>query len=284
MPGSTGSNGSPVWLVTGCSTGFGRSIAAHLLDEGYRVVVTARRTEQIDDLAARGQALPVAMDVADTDSVRPAVERAEQHFGRIDVVVNNAGIGYFAAVEETDPQTVERLFDVNFHGVARVIHAVLPGMRARRSGTIVNLTSIGGLVGHPAVGYYCATKFAVEGLSESLRHEVEPLGIKVMTVEPSAFRTSWAGSSQETQNPIADYDPTAGAARRAYHDSVGKQAGDPDRAARALLKAVNAAEPPRHLLLGADAYELATAQLEARAKEFQAWEETTRSADFPTGR
>lgn len=284
MLGNTDGDESPVWLVTGCSTGFGRSIAAHLLDEGYRVVATARRTAQIEDLAERGRALLVAMDVTDTDSVRRGVEQAEQHFGRVDVVVNNAGIGYFAAVEETDPETVERLFDVNFHGVARLVHAVLPGMRARRSGTIVNLTSIGGLVGHPAVGYYCATKFAVEGLSESLRHEVEPLGIRVMTVEPSAFRTAWAGSSQETRYPIADYDPTAGAARRAYHGSVGKQAGDPDRAARALLKAVNAAEPPRHLLLGADAYDLATAQLETRAAEFRAWEEITRSADFPAGR
>ncbi|MGW2449238.1 oxidoreductase [Streptomyces sp. NPDC001675] len=272
---------APVWLVTGCSTGFGRSIATHLLNEGFRVVVTARKTEQIKQLAERDSALAVALDVTDESSVTAAVRRAEEHFGRVDVVVNNAGIGYFAAVEETDPETVGRLFDVNFHGVARVIHAVLPGMRARRSGMIVNLTSIGGLVGHPAVGYYCAAKFAVEGLSESLRHEVEPLGIKVMTVEPSAFRTDWAGSSHETQNPIADYDRTAGAARRAYHASVGKQAGDPDRAARALLRAVTAAQPPHHLLLGADAYNLATAQLEARAKEFTAWEQTTRGADFP---
>ncbi|MFE0450808.1 oxidoreductase [Streptomyces sp. NPDC058914] len=274
---------APVWLVTGCSTGFGRSIAAHLLDEGFRVVVTARKTEQVKDLADRDNAFAVALDVTSQDSVAEAVRQAEEHFGRIDVVVNNAGIGYFAAVEETAPETVDRLFDVNFHGVARVIHAVLPGMRARRSGTIVNLTSIGGLVGHPAVGYYCAAKFAVEGLSESLRHEVEPLGISVMTVEPSAFRTDWAGSSQETQDPIADYDQTAGAARRAYHDSVGKQAGDPERAARALLAAVTAPEPPHHLLLGADAYDLATAQLESRAKEFKAWERTTRSADFPEG-
>lgn len=274
---------APVWLVTGCSTGFGRSIAAHLLDEGFRVVVTARKTEQVEELAARGNAFAVPLDVTSQDSVTEAVRRAEEHFGRIDVVVNNAGIGYFAAVEETAPETVDRLFDVNFHGTARVIHAVLPGMRARRSGTIVNLTSIGGLVGHPAVGYYCAAKFAVEGLSESLRHEVEPLGVTVMTVEPSAFRTDWAGSAQETQEPIADYDATAGAARRAYHDSVGKQAGDPDRAARALLTAVTAPEPPHHLLLGADAYDLATAQLEARAREFQAWERVTRSADFPAG-
>ncbi|GAA3020816.1 oxidoreductase [Streptomyces fulvorobeus] len=272
---------TPVWLVTGCSTGFGRSIAAHLLEEGFRVVVTARGTERVGDLGDHDNAFAVALDVTDESSVADAVARAEEHFGRIDVVVNNAGIGYFAAVEETSPQTVQRLFDVNFHGVARVVHAVLPGMRARRSGMIVNLTSMGGLVGHPSGGYYCATKFAVEGLSESLRHEVEPLGIHVMTVEPSAFRTNWASSAQETQDPIADYDQTAGAARRAYRDSVGKQAGDPGRAARALLRAVTAPEPPHHLLLGAEAYDVATAQLRARAHEFQAWKDTTRSADFP---
>jgi NAD(P)-dependent dehydrogenase (short-subunit alcohol dehydrogenase family) len=271
-----------VWLVTGCSTGFGQSIAAHLLDEGFRVVVTARKTEKIMNLGAHDNAVAVALDVTDERSVTNAVRQAEEYFGRIDVVVNNAGIGYFAAVEETSPQTARHLFDVNFHGLARVIHAVLPGMRARRSGMIVNLSSMGGLVGHPAVGYYCATKFAVEGLSESLRHEVEPLGINVMVVEPSAFRTNWASSAQETRNPISDYDQTAGAARRAYRDSVGKQAGDPDRAARALLKAVTAAEPPHHLLLGAESYDLATAQLGARAAEFEAWKDTTLSADFPT--
>ncbi|MHC3471028.1 oxidoreductase [Streptomyces sp. 7R007] len=278
----TDTHDAPVWLVTGCSSGFGRSIAAHLLDEGNRVVVTARRTDSVKELGDRGNALVLPLDVTSQGSVEQAVREAEAHFGRIDVVVNNAGIGYFAAVEETPADIVDRLFDVNFHGVARVIHAVLPGMRARRSGTLVNLTSIGGLVGHPAVGYYCAAKFAVEGLSASLRHEVEPLGIRVMTVEPSAFRTDWAGSSQETQHPIPDYDQTAGAARRAYHASVGKQAGDPDRAARALLKAVNADVPPHHLLLGADAYDAATAQLAHQAEEFSAWEDVTRSADFPS--
>lgn len=274
---------APVWLVTGCSTGFGRSIAAHLLDEGCTVVVTARDTRSVKDLGDRDNALALPLDVTDQESVDAAVHEAQARFGRIDVVVNNAGIGYFAAVEETPADAVDRLFDVNFRGTARVIHAVLPGMRARRSGTIVNLTSIGGLVGHPAVGYYCAAKFAVEGLSESLRHEVEPLGIRVMTVEPSAFRTDWAGSSQETPDPITDYDDTAGAARRAYHDSIGKQAGDPDRAARALFTAVNADRPPHHLLLGADAFELATAQLEERAREFRAWEDVARGADFPAG-
>ncbi|QRK12672.1 SDR family NAD(P)-dependent oxidoreductase [Archangium violaceum] len=274
-------NHSPVWLVTGCSTGFGRHIASHLLENGYRVVVTARKTEQVQDLARRGTALVLELDVADPVQARAAIKAAEEAFGGIDVLVNNAGIGYFAAVEESDPAQVRKLFEVNFFGVANMIQAVLPGMRRRRRGFIVNLTSIGGLCGFPAVGYYCATKFAVEGLSESLRKEVEPLGIKVLTVQPSAFRTDWASSSRETQEPIADYDATAGAARRAYHESVGRQAGDPARAAAALVKAVEASKPPRRLLLGNEAYEAATARLDELREEFTRWEATTRGADFP---
>jgi NADP-dependent 3-hydroxy acid dehydrogenase YdfG len=270
-----------VWFVTGCSTGFGRNIAAHLLDLGYRVVVTARQTNQIEDLKARGEALILPLDVADRAQANAAVKAAEEAFKGIDVLVNNAGIGYFAAVEESEEDQVRRLFEVNFFGVANMIHAVLPGMRNRGRGTIVNLTSIGGLRGFPAVGYYCATKFAVEGLSETLRAEVEPLGITVLTVEPSAFRTAWAGSANEVQEPIADYDATAGAARRAYYASVGRQAGDPEGAAAALVRAVTAAVPPRRLLLGNEAYEAAMAKLNEMRDEFAAWERTTRGADFP---
>ncbi|SEB30463.1 oxidoreductase [Streptomyces melanosporofaciens] len=273
---------TPVWLVTGCSTGFGRSIAAHLLDQGYRVVATARKTEQLKDLAERGDALILPLDVTSDSSVAEAVRRAEEHFGHIDVLVNNAGIGYFAAIEESDPAAIEKLFDVNFHGVSRMVRAVLPGMRARRSGSIVNLTSVGGLLGHPAVGYYCATKFAVEGFSESLHSEVASLGIHVMCVEPGAFRTDWAGSSQETQTPIADYDATAGQARRDYNASVGTQPGDPARAAQAIEVAVTAPTPPRHLLLGNIAYDAAVAKLDDLRGEFGTWESTARGADFPT--
>ncbi|WP_113698536.1 oxidoreductase [Nonomuraea lactucae] len=274
---------STVWLITGCSTGFGRSLAEHLLDQGHRVVATARDTEQIKDLRERGEALLLPLDVSDPASVSEAVRQAEEQFGGIHVLVNNAGIGYFAAVEESEEAAIDRLFDVNFHGVSRTIRAVLPGMRARRKGFIVNLTSIGGLVGHTAVGYYCATKFAVEGLTESLRHEVEPLGIKVMLVEPSAFRTEWAGSARGSEATIADYDATAGAARRAYQASVGRQSGDPDRAARALVAAVESPEPPLHLLLGNDAHDTAMAKLATLRAEFEKWESTSRGADFPAG-
>lgn len=272
-------NDNRIWLVTGCSTGFGRHIAGHLLDVGQRVVVTARKPDQVEDLAGRGDALVLPLDVTDPAQAQEAVRQAEAHFGRIDVLVNNAGVGYFAAVEESDEAQVRKMFEVNVFGVATMIRAVLPGMRRRRRGTIVNLTSIGGLEGFPAVGFYCATKYAVEGLSDTLRLEAAPLGIHVMTVEPGAFRTEWAGSSTEAASPIPDYDGTAGAARRAYRESVGTQAGDPARAARAIAQAVLSATPPKRLLLGNDAYAVATAKLEDMGREFQAWEALTRSTD-----
>jgi NAD(P)-dependent dehydrogenase (short-subunit alcohol dehydrogenase family) len=270
-----------VWLVTGCSTGFGRYIAEHLLESGEKVVATARKTDKIADLKQKGDALILPLDVIDREQCRKAVEAAEAHFGRIDVLVNNAGIGFFGAVEETEEADARRLFEVNFFGTANMIHTTLPGMRARRSGMIVNLTSIGGMVGFTGVGYYCASKFAVEGLSDTLRTEVEPLGIKVMAVEPSGFRTEWAGSSSEAPAVIADYDRTAGAARRAYHASVGHQAGDPARAAKAIREAVLAAEPPHQLLLGNEAVDVAIEKLDALRANVIAWEKLSRSADFP---
>lgn len=269
-----------VWLVTGSSTGFGRYIAEHLLESGEKVVATARRTDKIADLKQKGNALILPLDVIDRDQCRKAVEAAEAHFGRIDVLVNNAGIGFFGAVEETEEADARRLLEVNFFGTANTIHAALPGMRARRSGMIVNLTSIGGMVGFTGVGYYCASKFAVEGLSDTLRAEVEPLGIKVMAVEPSGFRTEWAGSSSEAAAVIADYDRTAGEARRAYHASVGHQAGDPARAAKAIREAVLAAEPPHHLLLGNEAVDAALDKLDALRADVIAWEKLSRSADY----
>ncbi|SFX04703.1 MULTISPECIES: oxidoreductase [unclassified Pseudomonas] len=269
------------WLVTGCSTGFGRFIATHLLERGERVIVTARNAEQVRDLADLGEALILPLDVTDAEQAKAVVAQAERLFGSVDVLVNNAGIGYFAAVEETDPQSARRLFEVNFFGSANMIHAVLPGMRQRGRGMIVNLTSIGGLAGFPAVGYYCASKFALEGLSETLRAEVEPLGIGVMTVEPSAFRTEWAGSATQVSESIADYDATAGQARRAYDASIGRQEGDPARAAAAIYSAVTAAQPPQRLLLGNRAVDVAMGKLSAMQTELRTWERVSRGADFP---
>ncbi|SEJ35846.1 Short-chain dehydrogenase [Azotobacter beijerinckii] len=271
----------PVWLVTGCSSGLGHALARQLLLDGYRVIVTAREPSSVSDLAELGDALVLALDVCDADQVEAAVAHAEAHFGRIDVLVNNAGIGYFAAVEESDPAQVRRLFEVNYFGLTRMIGAVLPGMRARRSGWLVNVTSIGGLCGFPAVGHYCASKFAVEGLSEALAQELAPLGIGVTLVEPSAFRTEWAVSATAVAEPMADYDATAGAAIRAYRDSPGKQAGDPVRAARAIIATLASPRPPLRLLLGNRAFDTAMAVFACQREEFAAWEDSSRGADYP---
>ncbi|MEN6407201.1 MAG: oxidoreductase [Thermoguttaceae bacterium] len=272
----------PVWFITGCSTGFGRELAKHVLERGCRTVVTARNPDDVKDLAAKGDALVLKLDVTDWNQSGEAVKAAEETFGRIDVLVNNAGIGYFAAVEESEEDQVRRMFDINVFGMGRMIHAVLPGMRKRRHGFIVNISSIGGLCSFPALGYYNATKYAVEGLSEALRQEVEPLGIKVMVVEPSGFRTDWAGrSANESKKQIDDYAATAGAVRSQLRAISGKQPGDPVRAAHAIVEAIESRNPPRHLLLGNDAYEAATAKLAELRKEFFAWEAVARGADFP---
>jgi NAD(P)-dependent dehydrogenase (short-subunit alcohol dehydrogenase family) len=274
----------PVWFITGCSTGFGRELAMHLLEHGYTTIVTARNTDDLKDLAQVRNAMVLQLDVTDQEQVDQAVRTAEEAFGRIDVLVNNAGIGYFAAVEESEEDQVRRMFDVNVFGLGRMTQAVLPGMRKRRSGFIINFSSIGGLCSFPALGFYNATKFAVEGLSGALAQEVGPLGIKVMLVEPSGFRTDWAGrSANESKVQIKDYAKTAGAVRGQLRAISGKQPGDPMRAADAIVKAIESLTPPHHLLLGNDAYEAATAKLQVLGDEFKAWETVSRSADFPKG-
>jgi NAD(P)-dependent dehydrogenase (short-subunit alcohol dehydrogenase family) len=275
-------NEMPVWFITGCSTGFGRELAMHLLEHGNTTVVTARNPDDIRDLADVRNSLALKLDVTDQDQIDKAVKTAEERFGRIDVLVNNAGIGYFAAVEESEEDQVRRMFEINVFGLSRMIQAVLPGMRKQRKGFIVNFSSIGGLCSFPALGFYNATKFAVEGLSEALWQEVEPLGIKVMLVEPSGFRTDWAGrSANESKQLIADYAATAGVWRRNVRAISGKQAGDPVRAAHAILQVVESPNPPHHLLLGNDAYEDATTKLQILSKEFSSWEAVSRGADFP---
>ena len=280
--GNVAYNEKPVWFITGCSTGFGRDLAQHVLGLGYRAVVTARNPDGVNDLAAKGEALVLKLDVTDQGQIDAAIKAAEDKFGRIDVLVNNAGIGYFAAVEESEEDQVRRMFEINVFGLSRMIHAALPGMRKRRKGFIVNFSSIGGLRSFPSVGYYNATKFAVEGLSESLWQEVEPLGIKVMLVEPSGFRTDWAGrSANESKRQIDDYAATAGKWRSNVRAISGKQPGDPFRAAHGIVKTVESPNPPHHLLLGNDAYNGAMAKLDELRKEFSAWEAVSRGADFP---
>ena len=213
----------PVWFITGCSSGFGLEIAKQAIERGYRTVVSARDLAKLRGYVANDQVLVLKLDVTQPDQVAAAVKTAEARFGGIDVLVNNAGIGYFAAIEEGDAAEVRKMFDVNVFGLTAMVQAVLPGMRRRNRGCIVNLSSLGGLRGMPALGQYNATKFAVEGLSEALRREVEPLGIRVMVVNPSGFRTDWAGrSANESEHPIEDYLATAGKVRLAVRASSGK--------------------------------------------------------------
>jgi len=259
-------------------------LAKELLENGYRVVVTARDAEKIQDLVEinRDNALALSLDVTDKAQVKNAVAAAEARFGAIDVLVNNAGIGYFGAIEESEDAEVRRMFETNFWGLAEMTRAVLPKMRERRGGFIVNVSSIGGLVAFPTVGYYNATKFAVNGFSEALKKEVEPLGIKVLLVEPSGFRTDWAGrSANEAKSEIDDYAETAGANKANIRGYSGNQPGDPQRAAKAIVAAVEAENPPFHLLLGRAALKGARAKLEDLKRDFDAWAETTEGADFP---
>jgi NAD(P)-dependent dehydrogenase (short-subunit alcohol dehydrogenase family) len=277
---------SAVWFITGCSTGFGRELAKMLLDRGYRAVVTARNPQQIQDLAAGrdGQALALQLDVTNASDVAEAVKKAETAFGGIDVLVNNAGYGYLSAVEEGEDEEVRAMFEANFFGLARLTQAVLPGMRKRHRGAIVNISSIGGLVGFPGVGFYNATKFAVEGLTEALAKEVAPFGIKAIIVEPGPFRTDWAGRSIKTPaKPIADYAGTAGARREAITGGSGKQAGDPVRACEAIIKTVESEKPPLRLVLGRMALDTARAKVKQLQADLDGWKDTSLSADYPEG-
>ncbi|MGW3288882.1 oxidoreductase [Streptomyces sp. NPDC001002] len=284
-PDSHVSPASPVWFITGCSSGLGRALARAVLERGWRAVVTARNPAKAADLIAghEERALVLALDVTDPEQTAHAVAEAEAAFGRIDVLVNNAGYGYLAAVEEGEDDEVRALFDTNVFGLVDTTRAVLPGMRARRAGHIVNISSLGGLVAFGATGYYHASKFAVEGLSESLAAEVAPLGIKVTIVEPAAFRTDWSGPSmRQSSTSIADYAATAGTRRMSTLATYGHQPGDPARAAQAVIEAVTAEQPPLRLLLGRAAYDIATARLGSLRSEFDGWREVTLSADFPT--
>jgi NAD(P)-dependent dehydrogenase (short-subunit alcohol dehydrogenase family) len=275
---------TPVWFITGCSTGFGRELAVALIEKGYRVVATARKIEDIADLKAQGgeAVLTLKLDVTDEAQAKAAVGAATAQFGRIEVLVNNAGIGYFAAIEEAEEAEVRRMFEINVWGLIRMTQLALPGMRARRSGTIVNISSMGGLRGFPAVGHYNGTKFAVEGVSEALSAEVAHLGIKVLIVEPSGFRTDWAGrSANESKTVIDDYAESAGVRRAAIRGYSGAQPGDPKRAVAAIIQAVEAENPPLRLLLGKTALAMGRQKIEMLKTDFDAWAEVTEGADFP---
>jgi NAD(P)-dependent dehydrogenase (short-subunit alcohol dehydrogenase family) len=275
-----------VWLITGCSTGFGRELAKYVLELGYKAAVASRNTDDVKDIVSAypETAIAIKLDVTKPDEIKAAVEQTTAKFGQIDVLVNNAGIGYFGAVEESEEDEVRRMFEINFWGLAHMTTAVLPLMRAKRSGHIVNVASIGGLVGFPAVGFYNATKFAVDGLSESLAKETAHLGIKVTVIAPSGFRTDWAGrSANNSKIVIDDYTDSAHKNKAAIRGYSGAQPGDPERAAKAIVAAVESENPPLRLLLGVAALKGARNKLQELKKDFDTWEDTTVGADFPAG-
>jgi NAD(P)-dependent dehydrogenase (short-subunit alcohol dehydrogenase family) len=278
------SSSTPVWFITGCSTGFGRELAQQVLARGWRVVATARDKARITGLVegAEDRALVLDLDVTRAEQIRAAVDAATTRFGTIDVLVNNAGYGYQASVEEGEEAEIRAQFDANVFGLFALTRAVLPGMRERRKGHIINITSVAGLVGFPGSGYYAASKHAVEGWSDALATETAPLGIKVTCVEPGPFRTDWAGRSlKQTPNRIADYAQTAGARLTGTAQKSGTQEGDPARAAAAMIKITETDPPPRHLVLGAWGLDAVTGRLRARLEEIEAWRETGLATEFP---
>ena len=277
---------NPVWFITGCSTGFGRELAKLVLARGWRAVVTARDASKVVDIAAGhdDRALILPLDVTRRAQIDEVVAQAKQRFGRIDALVNNAGYGYLAAIEEGEDEAVRAMFETNVFGLVDMTKAVLPIMREQGSGLIVNISSIGGITSFAATGYYHGTKYAVEGISESLAIEVKPLGIDVLIVEPGPFRTNWAGPSiKQSATRINAYVSTAGERRKQTETRSGSQAGDPVRGAQAIIDAALSDTPPLRLLLGRTALELARKKLDLLRNDFDTWESTTIAADFPEG-
>jgi NAD(P)-dependent dehydrogenase (short-subunit alcohol dehydrogenase family) len=271
------------WLITGCSTGFGREIARAALEAGHSVVVTARRAGAVQDFADEfgERALPVALDVTDGGQVAAAVATAEKAFGGIDVLVNNAGHGYLSAVEEGEDAEVRKLFDVNYFGAVDMIKAVLPAMRTRGSGHIINISSMTGLVANPPNAYYSSTKFALEAVTEALATEVRPLGIKVTAIEPGAFRTDWATRSmKESDAPITDYADVA-ARKDLIKQCADHWPGDPRKVAEAVLMVTKLDEPPLRLLLGRDVLKAMRDKIAALSASIDEWEAVTKDVNFP---
>lgn len=272
------------WFITGVSSGFGKAIAIAALAAGDTVAGSLRRTEDCAafEALAPGRAHGILLDVTQDDAIQPAVQRIEREIGPIDILVNNAGYGHEGLVEESSLDDLRRQFDVNVFGAVAVIKAVLPQMRERRRGHILNITSMGGMMTLPGLAYYHGSKFALEGISESLGKEVRHLGIHVTAVEPGSFRTDWAGRSMvRSPRSIADYDTLMDPIRQRREAVSGHQAGDPALLAAAIMTLVAAQEPPAHLLLGSDALRLVSEKLADLQAEFSAWRSVTESTDFP---
>ncbi|WP_017255829.1 oxidoreductase [Pseudomonas tolaasii] len=271
------------WLITGISSGFGKALADALLAAGERVVGTVRTPEAMDafDNLKPGYSFARLLDVTDSLFVPAVIAEIEKNVGAIDVLVNNAGYGFEGVLEESPLDDVRQQFEVNVFGAVAMMQAVLPFMRKRRRGHILNITSMGGLTTFPGLGVYHGSKFALEGISEALGKEVKPFSIHVTAIEPGGFRTDWAGRSMvRAERTIADYDATFDAVRAARLARSGRQDGDPAKAAQVMMQVVASAEPPAHVLLGNDAVDHVTAKLNALRAEIDAWEPISRSTDF----
>lgn len=284
-PTNTSQTGK-VWFITGASTGFGRLLAEEVLKAGGKVVVTARKLDKVSDLETKypETAKALTLDVTNQAQVDAAVEQTIAKFGRVDVLVNNAGYGVVGAIEEVSAAEFMPMIETNVFGLLSVTRAFLPQLRKQRSGHILNLSSIAGVVASPGIGYYNATKFAVEGISEALAGELAPLGIKVTIIEPGPFRTDFLGRSiVVAEKRITDYDSTAGNMRRYFVENDGKQPGDPLRAVHAMMQVVESPAPPLRLLLGSIALQRLRTKLGGWEKEIAEWEQVTVGADFPEG-
>jgi len=276
-------NVNKTWLITGCSSGLGRSFAEAVLKYGYNVIITSRKLEDVQDLGDHypNTALALPLDVTNNEQITSVLNQAKAKFGVIDVLLNNAGYGYRAAVEEGDDKDVRALFDTIFFGTVNMIKAVLPGMRNRKSGTIFNVSSIGGRYSSPGSGYYSAAKYALEGMSDALRKELSPLGIRVITIEPGAFRTDFAGRSlQGAKTNIADYEKTVGPRRKENDNSSGTQPGDPDKAAQVIIELEERPDVPFRILLGTDAIKIISQELEAQKQELESWKQISIKTDY----
>lgn len=269
-------------LITGVSSGFGRALAQEALAAGYRVVGTLRNPDAAAafEALAPGHAVARILDVTDFAAIAPVVDEIEKSVGPISVLVNNAGYGHEGVMEESPLSEMQRQFDVNVFGAVAMMRAVLPHMRARRAGRILNVTSMGGFITMPGIAYYCGSKFALEGISEALGKEVQGFGIHVTAVAPGSFRTDWAGRSMvRSPRVIGDYDGVFDPVRLRRQEVSGKQLGDPLKAARAMLQVIESEAPPAHLLLGSDALALVRQKLESLAVELERWEALTCSTD-----
>lgn len=273
---------SKLILITGVSSGFGRALAVEALADGHRVVGTVRTAQAAQDFEALdpGRAFARMLDVTDTAAIAPLVDAIETDIGPISVLVNNAGYGHEGVLEESPLAEMRQQFEVNVFGAVAMMQAVLPHMRVRRAGHILNITSMGGFITLPGIAYYCGSKFALEGISEATGKEVAALGIRVTSVAPGSFRTDWAGRSMvRSPRAIADYDALFDPIRQRRQEVSGKQLGDPRKAARAMLTVFDSPEPPAHLLLGSDALQLVRAKLRALDEELDRWETYTVSTD-----